>query len=68
MMELPRSTYYYRPRNRQEKLKQDADLQDRIEQIVLDFPGYGYRRVTRQLQREGLRVNHKRVLRLGLHP
>ena len=64
MMELPRSTYYYRPRNRQEKLKQDADLQDRIEQIVLDFPGYGYRRVTRQLQREGLRVNHKRVLRL----
>jgi len=64
MMELPRSTYYYRPRNRQDKLKQDADLRDRIEQIVLEFPGYGYRRVTRQLQREGLRVNHKRVLRL----
>lgn len=64
MMELPESTYYYRPRNKEVKLKQDADLQDRIEQIVLDFPGYGYRRVTRQLQREGLRVNHKRVLRL----
>jgi len=64
MMELPRSTYYYRLRNRQEKLKQDADLRDRIERIVLEFPGYGYRRVTRQLHREGLRVNHKRVLRL----
>jgi len=64
MMELPRSTYYYRPRSREEKLKQDADLRDRIERIVLEFPGYGYRRVTRQLQREGLRVNHKRILRL----
>ena len=31
MMELPRSTYYYRPRNRQEKLKQDADLRERRE-------------------------------------
>ena len=64
MMELPRSTYYYRPRNRDEKLKQDADLRDRIERIVLDFPWYGYRRVTRQLQREGSRVNHKRVMRI----
>ena len=64
MIELPRSTYYYRPRNREKKLKQDADLRDRIEQIVLDFPGYGYRRITRQLHREGIRVNHKRVLRI----
>lgn len=64
MIDLPRSTYYYPPRNREEKLKQDADLRDRIEQIVLDFPGYGYRRVTRQLHREGIRVNHKRVLRI----
>jgi transposase InsO family protein len=64
MMDLPRSTYYYRSREREEKLKQDADLRDRIETIVLDFPGYGYRRVTRQLEREGLRINHKRVLRI----
>jgi transposase InsO family protein len=64
MMELPRSTYYYQPLNRQDKLKQDADLRDRIEQIVLEFSGYGYRRITRQLQREGFRVNHKRVLRI----
>jgi len=64
MIEFPRSTYYYRARNREKKLKQDADLRDRIEKIVLDFPGYGYRRVTRQLHREGVRVNHKRVLRI----
>ena len=39
-------------------------LRDAIEQIVLAFPGYGYRRVTHALQREGWAVNHKRVLRV----
>ncbi len=39
-------------------------LRDRIEAIVLEFPGYGYRRVTAQLHREGVAVNHKRVLRV----
>jgi putative transposase len=64
MMELPRSTYYYQPRSRQEKLKQDADLRDRIEQIVLEFSGYGYRRVTKELHRRSYPVNHKHVLRI----
>ncbi len=41
-----------------------AELMAAIERIVLEFPGYGYRRVTAQLQREGFLVNHKRVLRL----
>jgi putative transposase len=31
---------------------------------VLDFPGYGYRRVTKALARDGWLVNHKRVLRV----
>ena len=39
-------------------------LRDAIERIVLDFPGYGYRRVTHALRRDGWRVNHKRVLRV----
>lgn len=39
-------------------------LRDEIERIVLEFPGYGYRRVTAQLQRDGCSVNHKRVLRI----
>jgi putative transposase len=30
----------------------------------LEFPGYGYRRVTAALRREGWAVNHKRVLRI----
>jgi putative transposase len=40
------------------------ELVEAIERIVLDFPGYGYRRVTAQLRRDGERVNHKLVLKL----
>jgi putative transposase len=40
-------------------------LRDAIERIVLDFPGYGYRRVTHALRRGGRGpINHKRVLRV----
>jgi putative transposase len=39
-------------------------LRDRIEALCLECPGYGYRRVTAQLQREGSAVNHKRVLKI----
>ena len=42
----------------------DTLLRDRIEEIVLEFPGDGYRRVTKTLQRAGDDVNHKRVLRI----
>src|SRR6266496_2410762 len=47
-----------------EKLAQAVALRDVIEQIILEFPGYGYRRVTHALQRVGWQVNHKRVLRI----
>jgi len=39
-------------------------LRAAIEQIVQAFPGYGYRRVTHALRREGWVVNAKRVLRV----
>jgi putative transposase len=39
-------------------------VRDRIQQIALEMPSYGYRRITAQLHREKLDVNHKRVLRL----
>jgi transposase InsO family protein len=63
-MKLARSTFYYRKRASPECLKAEADLRDRIEAICLEFSRYGYRRVTEQLKREGLCVNHKKVLRL----
>lgn len=64
-MGLAHSTYYYQPRQQSTKAKKEtADLRDRIEQIVVEFTRYGYRRVTHQLRREGWKVNHKRVARL----
>ena len=60
-MDLPRSSYYYRP---QTKGPDDKLIVSRIEEIVEELPGYGYRRVTAQLHREGIFVNHKKVLRL----
>jgi putative transposase len=61
-MNVARSTFYYR--RRKECCVKDADIIDRIEALCLDFPGYGYRRVTRQLQYEGIVINHKKVLRM----
>lgn len=61
-MSLARSTAYYRPKGR---LRADEqELGARIEMICERFPGYGYRRVTRQLARDGILVNHKRVARI----
>jgi transposase InsO family protein len=45
-------------------IEAEVELRDAIEQIILDFPGYGYRRVTHALKRIGWTVNHKRVLRI----
>jgi transposase InsO family protein len=55
---------YYRHREVLVSGAADLGLRDAIEQVVLEFPGYGYRRVTQTLQRDGWAVNHKRVLRV----
>ena len=64
LMGVNRSWYYSRPPAREKKAGKDVVLRDAIERIVLEFPGYGYRRVTAALRREGWSVNHKRVLRI----
>ncbi len=64
LMGLSRSWYYARPVAADRKARKDVGLRDAIERIVLEFPGYGYRRVTAALRRAGWRVNHKRVLRI----
>lgn len=65
-MKLAKSSFYYKPKlENAEQLQTQADLRDRIEAICLEFPGYGYRRVTKQLEHDDHRiVNHKKVLRI----
>ena len=64
-MDIPRSTYYYKARRKSSgDLKKEADMLERIDTIACEYPRYGYRRITKQLHREGMRINHKKVLRL----
>jgi putative transposase len=64
LMGLSRSWYYARRVAAEKKAHKDVELRDAIERIVLEFPGYGYRRVTAALRRQGWSVNHKRALRI----
>ncbi|MBW3634017.1 MAG: IS3 family transposase [Chloroflexi bacterium] len=63
LLGLSRSWWYERTAPREPDDEAIA-LRDAIEQIVLDFPGYGYRRVTHALRRDGWTINAKRVLRV----
>ncbi len=73
MIDLPRSTFYYRATTKTTNLS-DAELVILIEDIQDELPCYGYRRVTHELCRRGHVVNHKRVARvmraagLGIKP
>jgi putative transposase len=63
---LSRSRYYelLRPTCLSSERAEALRLRDRIEELCLEFPRYGYRRMTAQLRREGFPVNHKRVQRI----
>lgn len=64
MLNMARSSYYYKKPLDLQREKEDADLRDKIESIVVEYERYGYRRVTAQLKRDGSEVNHKRVQRI----
>ncbi len=63
LFQINRSWYLTRP-SEQQVLARDVALRDAIEHIILELPGYGYRRVTEELHRRQWQVNHKRVLRI----
>lgn len=57
-------SWVYRRSHAPSQAERDVALREAIEQIVLEFPGYGYRRVTAELQRQHWTANHKHVLRI----
>jgi transposase InsO family protein len=64
LAQVSRASFY---RSLQERLpvEEEMEVRSTIQQIVLEHRGrYGYRRVTAELRRRGLLVNHKRVSRL----
>jgi putative transposase len=60
---LSRATFYRR-RRFDMGVADDTGLRDAIQQIALEIPFYGYRRITKELRRRGYPVNHKRVRRM----
>ena len=61
LLDMPRSSYYY-----QAKQRDDLALRQAIEAVAVEFPTYGSRRIAQQLRRPPYRlvVNRKQVQRL----
>lgn len=57
--ETARSTYYY-----QSQAKEESELRATLQRLAGEWPRYGSRRLSAQLQREGVQVNRKHVQRL----
>jgi transposase InsO family protein len=59
VLDVPRSSYYYQPATREEE-----PLKQAILELAAQWPTYGYRRISVELQRARWPVNHKPVRRL----
>ena len=56
---------FYRGWQQQMPLEEDMEVRSAIQEVALEHRRrYGYRRVTAQLRRRGILVNHKRVARI----
>jgi putative transposase len=67
---------FYRSLKEQQPAEEELEVRSAIQQIALEHRRrYGYRRITAELYRRGMQINHKRVVRimrednlLGLQP
>lgn len=64
LAKVSRAGYYRWRQAAAEPVADDMELRDDIQRIALEFPCYGWRRVTAELRRRGWTVNHKRVRRI----
>jgi putative transposase len=63
VLDCPRSSYYTRPKGK----RLDEALVAAVEQVLLRYPYYGYRRVNAQLRRQGVRASERQVRRVLKH-
>ena len=60
ILDVNRSLIYYEPA----PMSDDTELANEIQDIWMEWPQYGYRKITAALKRKGHEVNHKKVLRV----
>jgi putative transposase len=57
---------FYRSLQEQAAVEEDMEVRSAIQQIAIEHRRrYGYRRISAELRRRGMLVNHKRVARRG---
>jgi putative transposase len=61
---LSRATIWRQLRQPRSSHEEELELRSQIQTIALEMRAYGYRPITAELHRRGVKVNHKRVLRL----
>jgi len=62
-LSISKSTYMYWQRKEKEEDK-DKEIKSEIKKIAKENPCYGYRRITAKLHQKGIKVNHKKVLKI----
>lgn len=55
---------FYKWKKREPVVNSDRNILEEMQHIALEFTKYGYRRMTKQLHRQGKQVNHKKVYRI----
>jgi putative transposase len=66
LLDVPKSSYYYRPQRKIERVYRDEALKEEIIEMYKELPFYGNPRMTVELQNMGYKVNHKHVRRLRM--
>ena len=63
-MDIKRSALYYQRKGNLDKKIKETDIKNKIKDISYKHPYCGYRRITAQLRRDKVIVNHKKVLKM----
>lgn len=63
LLHCSRSQHYYQPKSKP-TTNEDSSILKRIDTIYTERPFLGIRRITDELHRQGLKINHKKTYRL----
>ncbi|RZN37503.1 MAG: transposase [Methanophagales archaeon ANME-1-THS] len=64
LLDVSRCGFYkwQRQSNDEPVKSEDREVRNEIHKVAVEFPAYGYRRITVELRNRGYTVNHKRYM------